>query len=183
MTLNGSARAVRVLALSGNPRPASRTHALARTLATAVARVLPDAALAEIELASLGSRVLDRDDAGAAAAVEQVLESDILVIASPTYKAAYSGLLKSFLDRLDHKGLTGKAAVPILLGGLPDHRLAVDVHFSPLLAELGAKVPAGGLFVLESEVEDFPTFAAGWADAHAPALVAEVPAALSRVTP
>jgi FMN reductase len=157
---------------------------LARTLATAVARVIPGAALAEIELASLGSRVLEPDDQSAAAAVEQVVESDLLVLSSPTYKAAYSGLLKSFLDRLDHKGLTGKSAVPILLGGLPDHRLSIDVHFSPLLLELGAKVPAGGLFVLESEVADFPSFAAGWADTYAATLVAaSAAAALSRSIP
>jgi FMN reductase len=48
----------------------------------------------------------------------------------------------------------------------------VDVHFTPLLLELGAAVPARGLFVLEAEVGDFGSFAAAWADAHAPALLA-----------
>jgi FMN reductase len=166
-----------VLAVSGNPRPASRSHKLAVTLATEVARVLPGAGLAQIELAELGSRVLEPDDAAAQAAVAQVLAADILVLSSPTYKASYTGLLKSFLDRFGHQGLTGKSAVPIMLGGLPSHQLAVNVHFSPLLLELGAKVPAGGLFVLESEVDDFPSFAASWAQAQAPVLVAASKAA------
>jgi FMN reductase len=96
----------------------------------------------------------------------------VLVVASPTYKACYSGLLKAFLDRFATGGLAGANAVPILLGGTPDHRLAVDLHFAPLLLELGAKVPARGLFVLESEVEDFSSFAAAWAEDHAPALLA-----------
>jgi FMN reductase len=178
--LNGANRPLRLVAVSGNPRPQSRTHALAVTLTTELARARPavghlcgqTSTVSEIELAGLGSRVLEPDDAAAQAAVTQVLEADILVISSPTYKASYSGLLKSFLDRIGHQGLTGKSAVPIMLGGLPSHQLAVNLHFAPLLLELGAKVPAGGLFVLESEVGDYPAFAADWADANVATLVA-----------
>jgi FMN reductase len=43
------------------------------------------------------------------------------------------------------------------------------VHFTPLLLELGAAVPVRGLFVLESDVDDFPSFAATWAAANAAA--------------
>ena len=158
-----------VVDLVGNPRPESRTHGLARTLARELARVLPAATTAEVDLAPLGPRVLDPADAQAAAAAEVVLAADVLVVASPTYKATYSGLLKSFLDRLGTGSLAGTTAVPVLLGGAPDHTLAVDVHFTPLLLELGAAVPVRGLFVLEADVEAFGTFAAGWAGAHAAA--------------
>jgi FMN reductase len=169
---NGGGSTVRINALVGNPRPESRTHGLARTLAAEIAGVLPGATVSEVDLAVLGPRVLHPADPDACAAVAQVLDSDVLVIASPTYKASYSGLLKAFLDRFATGGLTGKSAVPILLGGLPSHHLAVDLHFAPLLLELGASVPARGLFVLESEVSGFGSFAARWADAHAAALVA-----------
>ena len=169
---NGHGSAVRITALIGNPRPRSRTHGLARTLAAELAGVLPGATAGEVDLAELGPRVLDPADPRAGAAVADVLGSDVLVVASPTYKACYSGLLKAFLDRFATGGLAGASAVPILLGGTPDHRLAVDLHFAPLLLELGAKVPARGLFVLESEVEDFGSFAAAWAEDHAPALLA-----------
>jgi FMN reductase len=170
---NGSAAdPAAILALSGNPRPQSRTHDLAVTLATELATVVPGTSVAQIELAGFGPRVLDPADPGVRAAVDQVLAASILVISSPTYKASYSGLLKSFLDRLDHQGLTGKSAVPIMLGGLPSHQLAVNLHFAPLLLELGATVPAGGLFVLESEVGDFSSSAAAWAGTHAATLVA-----------
>lgn len=93
-------------------------------------------------------------------------------MASPTYKATYTGLLKAFLDRLATGSLAGKRAVPVLLGGTPSHQLAVDVHVTPLLLELGATVPARGLFVLESELADFGSFAAKWAAAHAARLAA-----------
>lgn len=164
---------VRIVALVGNPRPASRTHGLAHTLAVELAAVLPDSTVTEVDLAVLGPRVLDHADAEASAAAEQVLGADVLVVASPTYKATYSGLLKAFLDRLATGSLAGKRAVPILLGGAANHQLAVDVHFTPLLLELGATVPARGLFVLEADVDEFDSFAATWAAANGPAMAGQ----------
>lgn len=150
-----------VLAVIGNPRPESRTHGLARTLATEIAGAVDGVVLEEVDLAVLGAAVLDWGDATAGAAVKRVLAADVLVLSSPTYKGSYSGLLKAFLDRVGGGALAGAAAIPILLGGAPNHTLAVNVHFAPLLAELGAVVP-GGLFVLESDVDAFPAFATGW---------------------
>jgi FMN reductase len=164
--------APQITGLVGNPRPHSRTHSLARTLSSEIARVLGGARVTEVDLAPFGPRVLDPSDEAVAAAIDEVLGADLLVVASPTYKATYSGLLKGFLDRLGTGSLAGVAAVPVLLGGARSHRLAVDVHFTPLLLELGAAVPARGLFVLEAEVQDFGSFAAAWAEAHAPALLA-----------
>ena len=160
----------RVLAVVGNPRPASRTHAIAHTLADEIARAISGERAPDVDLAAFGARVLDHGDAEVAGAVEQVLAADVVVVASPTYKATYSGLTKGFLDRVPTGALGGRRAVPVLLGGAPNHQLAVDVHLAPLLLELGASVPARGLFVLEAEVEAFPARAAAWADAHAAAL-------------
>jgi FMN reductase len=161
---------LQIVTVVGNPRAGSRTHSLAETLAGELAATLPEAKVSGVDLAVLGPRVLDQGDADAAAAVAQVLEADILILASPTYKATYSGLLKAFLDRLGTGSLKGKRAVPVLLGGAPNHQLAVDVHFTPLLLELGAAVPVRGLFVLEADVPSFGEFAAGWAAEHAAAL-------------
>jgi FMN reductase len=159
----------RIVTVVGNPRAASRTHGLARTLAAELARALPGVLAGEVDLAVLGPGVLDQGDAGARAGVEEVLAADVLVLASPTYKATYSGLLKAFLDRFAAGSLAGKAAIPVLLGGAPNHQLGVDVHFAPLLLELGAAVPVRGLFVLESDVSEFGSFAEKWATANAAA--------------
>jgi FMN reductase len=160
----------RIVTVTGNPRPGSRTHALARSLAAELGKALAEPAIGDVDLAVLGPRVLDPADEAAAAAVADVLAAGILVVASPTYKATYSGLLKAFLDRLGTGSLAGKRAVPLLLGGAPNHQLAVDVHFTPLLLELGAAVPVRGLFVLESEVDSFGETAADWAARNAAAL-------------
>ena len=160
-----------IVTVVGNPRPASRTHVLARTLASELARVLGTEPPLDVDLAELGTAVLDPDDDRADAAVARVLDGDLLVIASPTYKATYSGLLKAFFDRFATGALSGTAAVPILLGGAPNHQLAMEVHFVPLLFELGARVPARGLFVLEADVPAFGDIAERWADAYAELLV------------
>ncbi len=78
----------------------------------------------------------------------------MLVLASPTYKATYTGLLKVFLDRLGHRALAGKYAIPLLVMGGAQHALAVEIHFRPLLVELGAIVPTPGLAVLESQIAE-----------------------------
>jgi FMN reductase len=168
-----------VVAVVGNPRPESRTHTLARLLSSALALEL-DASTDEVDLATLGARVFDPDDDAAREATIRVLAADVLVVASPTYKATYSGLLKVFLDRFAAGSLAGATAVPVLLGGAPNHTLAVDVHFTPLLVELGASVPVRGLFVLESAVDGFDAFAGDWAREHAPAL--SRPVEISRST-
>jgi FMN reductase len=160
-----------IVSVVGNPRPASRTHTLARTLASELAGVLDSDPPLDVDLSALGPAVLDPDDERANAAVGEVLAGDLLVIASPTYKATYSGLLKAFLDRLGTGVLAGAAAVPVLLGGAPNHQLAIDVHFTPLLFELGARVPVRGLFVLEADVPQFGRTAERWARAHAHALL------------
>ena len=164
-----------VVALVGNRRPDSRTHRLGRVLADAIGTATGLPAAEPVDLAVLGAAVLDRDHPGTRAALAAVLDADVLIVASPTYKATYSGLLKAFLDQLATGALDGTPAVPLLLGGAPDHRLAVDVHLTPLLLELGASVPARGLFVVEADVDLFHETAGTWTRRHGAALLASVP--------
>ncbi len=92
----------------------------------------------------------------------QVAAADVAVFASPTYKAAYTGMLKAFLDRYGNNGLAGVTAVPVMTGGWPGHLLAVEVHLRPVLVELGATVPARGLYVTEPELADLSAAVAKW---------------------
>jgi FMN reductase len=74
-------------------------------------------------------------------------ESDLLVVATPTYKGSYTGLLKSFLDHVGGGSLHRTIAVPVITVGSPAHTLAADVHLRPLLLELGASTPTDALVV------------------------------------
>jgi FMN reductase len=141
-----------VVAVVGNPRPSSRTHAAALQLRDAIAG---DGETALVDLAQLGGELLDPESPARARALETAAGADVLVVASPTYKATYTGLLKLFFDAYGPAPLAGVCAVPLMVGAAPLHALAVDVHLTPLLLELGAGVPHRGLFVLESELPGF----------------------------
>lgn len=86
-------------------------------------------------------------------ALALVERADALVVATPVYKAAYSGLLKAFLDLLPQFGLAGKVVLPLATGGTLAHVLAVDYALRPVLASLGAWQVVGGLFVLDKLLE------------------------------
>ncbi|MFE9245975.1 NADPH-dependent FMN reductase [Nocardiopsis sp. NPDC006938] len=169
--------------LVGNPRPGSRTSTAAGAVARHAARAAGLPPHAEVvELADLAPLLLSPGPTlDVRSALDRVSGTDLLVVASPTRKATYSGLLKVFLDLLPHRGLAGVTAVPVLLTASPPHTLAVDAHLRPLLLELGATVPAPGLALLRDTVPEDPGHAhlldpvlAPWADAAARGLRAAV---------
>ena len=86
-----------------------------------------------------------------AAAVRQVAEARAVVIATPIYKAAYSGLLKVFLDLLPGDALRGKIVLPMATGGSPSHLLALDYALQPVLSALGARDVLDAVFVADAQ--------------------------------
>jgi FMN reductase len=143
----------RVAVVVGNPKPASRTLHAATYLATRLSGQDPDVV---VDLATLGAGLLDWSDPTVDALVADVSRADLVVVASPTYKATYSGLLKLFLDRFAPARGTGLhgTAVPLMLGAGPAHALAPELTLRPLLAEIGAPVSLRGLYVLDSAHDD-----------------------------
>ncbi|MGV9860653.1 NADPH-dependent FMN reductase [Gordonia sp. NPDC003425] len=140
----------------GNPKPVSRTLAAATYLSTELTGAAPDLT---VDLATLGAALLDWSDQTVADLVAQVGKSDLVVFASPTYKGAYTGLLKLFLDRFaGGTGLSG-IAVPLMLGGSPAHSLAPELTLRPVLTEIGGTVPSRGLFVVDAQHDDPQAYA------------------------
>lgn len=78
-------------------------------------------------------------------------ETDALVVATPIYQAAYSGLLKTFLDLLPQHAFAGKPVLPLATGGSPAHVLALDYALRPVLTALGAQV-SQGRFILDRHI-------------------------------
>ena len=58
----------------------------------------------------------------------------MVIVATPIYKAAYSGLLKVFLDLLPAEALRGKTVLPLASGGSVAHLLALDYALKPVLS-------------------------------------------------
>jgi FMN reductase len=87
------------------------------------------------------------DNAVLAAKIEQVASATGLVIATPVYKAAYTGVLKAFLDQLPENALLDKVVLPIALGGSVAHTLMLDYSLKPVLSALGARLVVDGVFI------------------------------------
>ncbi len=94
-----------IAVVTGNPKPRSRTHAVARAVAGAIAAGLDTGpGLLEIDLADHAVGLFDWSDPTLTRLNEQVSGSDIAIFASPTCKASYTGMLKAFLDRYGSSG-------------------------------------------------------------------------------
>ena len=157
----------KVAVVVGNPKPQSRTLDAATYVARELTGQEPDLV---VDLAELGARLLDWKDETVAGLVAEVGSADLVVVASPTYKAAYTGLLKLFLDRFKTDGLTG-IAIPLMLGGGPAHALAPELTLRPVLTEIGGIVPAKGLYVVDSAYDD-PEAYAHWLGLARPVVTA-----------
>jgi len=132
----------------GNPKPRSRTYQAAVLVAEKLAGKPPDLV---VDLVDFGAGLLDGADPDVSTALAGVQSSSMVVVASPTYKATYTGLLKLFLDRIGTGALSGATAVPLMLGGDMRHSLAPEVFLKPVLVELGASCPTSGLFLPEAD--------------------------------
>lgn len=142
-----------VVSLSGSPSPKSRSAWLLDWAREQLApqstsshalplRELPAAALLSAEAGHPVLRV----------ALERIARADVVLVGTPIYKAAYSGLLKAFLDLLPQDALRGKTVLPLATGGSAAHLLAIDYALKPVLHALGASRLLDGVFVTDTQL-------------------------------
>lgn len=153
-----------VTLLVGNPKPRSRTYEAGLLVGEMLTGAPPDQV---IDVVDLGAGLLAWGDPAVEAAVAQVRASRVLIVASPTYKATYTGLLKLFLDQMPPLALDGIVAFPLMMGAGMAHALAPELHLKPVLVELGASCPAPGLYLLEKTFAEDERLAAWCARAKA----------------
>ncbi|WP_426323360.1 NADPH-dependent FMN reductase [Microbacterium sp. E-13] len=136
----------------GNPKPQSRTLKIATTL---IEHLLEPGSyeLEIIDLAEYQGEVLAWPSETMARLNATVAQSDLVVFASPTYKATYTGLLKAFLDRYPANGLSGVVTIPVLTGADHTHSMGPTHNLAPLLTELGAIVPGRGMYFVTSQMD------------------------------
>jgi len=84
--------------------------------------------------------------------LQQVANADGLVIATPVYKASFSGALKTILDLLPERALAHKIVLPMATGGSIAHMLVVDYALKPVLSALKAQEMLQGIFAEDSQI-------------------------------
>ncbi|MBT2414793.1 NADPH-dependent FMN reductase [Streptomyces sp. ISL-12] len=143
-----------VLSVSGSPSAASRTARLLRHLDGRLRAQGHD--VIPLDVRTLPAEALLHADFGHPAITEATAlfeQADGVVIGTPVYKAAYSGLLKSLLDLLPQYALTGKTVLPLATGGTTAHVLAIDYALRPVLNSMGPAHITPGCFVLDQHIE------------------------------
>ena len=142
-----------VLVISGSPAPASRSERLAKTVAKRIGARDVNASLLDVRDLPAEDLLFGRRAAPSIAnVIARVAEADGVVITTPIYKAAYSGLLKTFLDALPPSALRGKVVLPLAVGGSVAHVLAIDYALRPVLSALDPLHVVDGLFLLDKQV-------------------------------
>jgi len=179
--------AATIVTVTGNPKAGSRTLSAAVALGAALTdRFQSDAVVdldpapaGPIDLATSADGLLApwRLSSAAVEATETVRSASVLVLATPTYKASYTGLLKLFLDAFPAGSLARTVVVPLTVAGGPAHRHLADLQLRPVLGELGAALPAPSLLLEEADLADLPAVVAAYADRHA-AVIGATAAAL-----
>ncbi|MFI5908698.1 NADPH-dependent FMN reductase [Dactylosporangium sp. NPDC051541] len=143
-----------IVVVSGNPRPGSRTSRLAEAVGVALAEREGAAAPRVVEVSALGVGLLQAGDEAVAEAVAALRGASLLVIATPTYKGSYTGVLKVLIDQLPADGLKGIPAVTVVTAGIQPQADAAERHLRELLGELKAALVEPGLAVAEPELAD-----------------------------
>jgi FMN reductase len=170
-----------ITSILGSPSAVSRSAALlqvaqarlgasASQIETVSVRDLPCQALLHAQFA----------DAGIQDAIRKVRQAQVVLVATPIYKAAYSGLLKAFLDLLPQDALRDKTVLPLATGGSSAHLLALDYSLKPVLSALGARELLDAVYASDAQIERLPDEQGGGFHVDA-AIVARVERSLQGV--
>ncbi len=144
---------MKIVGISGSPSTSSRSNVL---LQLAQAQLQPvTARLHTVSLRDLPAEPLLHakfDHPAIQQALQEVHNAQVVLVATPIYKAAYSGLLKAFLDLLPQDGLRGKTVLPMATGGSIAHLLALDYALKPVLSTLGARDILDPVFATDAQI-------------------------------
>lgn len=146
-----------VLLIAGSPSERSRSAALLDAVAERLqARGVYLERLLIRDLSPQALVLADTSHRSITQAADQVARARAVVIATPVYKAAYSGVLKVFLDLLPQTALKDKVVLPLATGGSPNHMLALDYALRPVLQSLAARHILPGVYATDAQVTLLP---------------------------
>lgn len=144
--------------INGSPTLPSKTGILVNAVGDAVARKMAinseSIALSEVATEIMcGLTRPDVTDLG-----EQLLQlvesADLLVIGTPVYRAAYTGVLKHFFDLVDRDAMRNRKAIVCATGGSSMHALVIEHQLRPLMGFFAIQTVTTGLYGLSEDFAD-----------------------------
>lgn len=148
-----------ILLINASPVPRSRSGALlaaARQKLSALGHSPRQLCVADLPSASLLTHA--QQEGAIRLAVKSVAQADALVLAAPVVKAAFSGVLKLFLDVLEADALQGKTVLLLATGVQAGQAQAqaLDLSMAPVLQSLGAEQFVPGVYAPDHQVTLLP---------------------------
>jgi FMN reductase len=139
------------LAVVGAVTPPGRLNAAIST-AVEMARAHPgvDAAmlsLADHHVSFADGRPLEQFTDDTAAVVARIVASDVVLLATPVYRATFTGALKNLLDLVPLEGLRDKPVGIVAMGATLHHYLGADWHLRAVLGWFGAVVAPTSVYL------------------------------------
>ena len=110
--------------------------------------------LGDYRISFADGRPLSGYDDDTQAVVERVMAADIYLIATPVFRASFTGALKNLLDHVPVEGLQGKACGLIGMGATDHHYLSIDAQLRPVMAWFGAHVAPGMVYLQSRHFQD-----------------------------
>ena len=156
---DAAARPLRVVGVSGSLHEPSRTTALVRTILDTVSRRVPGETEL-IEVAALGpgfAGALTRDEVApeVEAALQAIENADLLIVASPVYRASFTGLFKHLFDFVGQYDLVGTPVLLAATGGGERHALILEHQLRPLFGFFQALTLPIGVYASNSDFTDY----------------------------
>lgn len=146
-----------ILAIAGNPTSPSRTYGLVDYTNTLLQQQGFSTETIAVRDFPAEALVYGQYNSPALEPIKAKLEqADGVIVATPIYKASYTGVLKAFLDLLPQRAFEGKVVLPIATGGTIAHLLAIDYALKPVLSELKARHILGGVYAVDKQIESQP---------------------------
>jgi FMN reductase len=152
-------RPFRIVAVSGSLTDPSRTTALVEAIVEAFSRVIPAEAHI-IALHSVGPHLagaLTRKDLPAEADVEleHIENADLLIVATPVYRASFTGLFKHLFDFVDQYALVDTPVLLAATGGSERHALIIEHQLRPLFGFFQSLALPVGVYAHDSDFTDY----------------------------
>jgi FMN reductase len=159
MTDTSTTQPLNVVAVSGSLHAPSKTTALVReVLASLGSRVPIEAHIIEVtEIGPEFAGALTRDQLPDS--VEQELRrieaADLLIVASPVYRASFTGLFKHLFDFVGQYALVDTPVLLVATGGSDRHALIIEHQFRPLFGFFQALTLPIGIYANNSDFTDY----------------------------
>jgi FMN reductase len=145
--------AMHAVAISGSPRAPSKSKTLAELVLKALASKGCDTSVVDVSTLPAAALLARESAAEIDAAIAEVGRAQIIVAATPTYRALYTGALKCFFDLMPPAHLAGKVCIPVQTGASPAHFLTIEYGLKPLFASLEG-LPVDGVYATDDQFVD-----------------------------